>query len=547
MPKEPRPTTDSPARPATDPPETPETPRHRLVGRITHTDGSPMPGAVITVTEPADGPDGRYLKGCLSDVYGIYTMVLEERDYLLNAFYMGFESVSVELKIRADTTVDFVLAESSTELDDIVISARGGRLRSATMGMENLTPEFIRTMPALMGEADLMKSLQLLPGVQATSEGGSGFSVRGGGHDQNLILLDDATLYNASHLMGFFSVFNNDVVDDVTLYKGDIPASFGGRLSSLLDVRTRDGGRERIAGSGGIGLISSRISLEGPLGHDDAGFLVSGRRTYADLFLKLMPDEDLRKSKLYFYDANLRLAYDPGPRDRLYLSGYLGRDKMGTSFLGMDFGNRALSLKWSHTFSPNVYSSLSLTGSGYDYRVTAEYGDDIDQYWKSAMNDYGVRAETVFRIAGEHTLRAGWNMVYHLFRPGDMASRSADPMLAEIKLPRQDAMENGLYLSAESPVGGRLRLKYGVRTSFFSNIASGGSRGAGNADGSYSGGRYGRRFNLEPRVGMVWHAGESASVKASYSRTVQYIHIASNSAAGSPLDVWFQSSPGVKP
>ncbi|MCC8018469.1 MAG: TonB-dependent receptor plug domain-containing protein, partial [Rikenellaceae bacterium] len=181
--------------------------------------------------------------------------------------------------------------------------------------------------------------------VQATSEGGSGFSVRGGGHDQNLILLDDATLYNASHLMGFFSVFNNDVVDDVTLYKGDIPASFGGRLSSLLDVRTRDGGRERIAGSGGIGLISSRLSLEGPLGGNDAGFLVSGRRTYADLFLKLMPDEDLRKSKLYFYDANLRLAWEPGPRDRLCLSGYLGRDRMGTSFLGMDFGNRALSLK----------------------------------------------------------------------------------------------------------------------------------------------------------------------------------------------------------
>ncbi|MDH6356695.1 TonB-dependent receptor [Parabacteroides sp. PF5-9] len=493
--------------------------------------------------------------GVVTNAYGLYSLNLPSGRYTLIYSYIGYGSKEVAVDLYADTRQHVQLALASKALSEVVVSAEGrnANVSKIEMSTEKLSVKTIKAIPALMGEVDVIKAIQLLPGVQSTSEGSSGFSVRGGGHDQNLILLDEATVYNASHLMGFFSVFNNDAIKEVTLYKGDIPATFGGRLSSLLDIRSKDGNNQQFSGAGGIGLISSRLTLEGPIGSDKASFLISGRRTYADLFLKLASDKDIRDSGLYFYDMNAKLNFRINDNNRIYLAGYLGEDRFSTRFAGMNFGNKALTLRWNHIFSPKLFSNFSLVSSIYDYYLKLDLNSQIRQDWKSQMQDYGFKMDFSYHPHPAHTLKFGINSMYHNFIPGKGGGLGEEAVVERFSMPRQYALESAVYLSNESSIGDKLKLKYGLRFSLFQNITNGEELDfLEDYEVAYTknydkGKIYHHQSQFEPRLGAVFMFNDENSVKASYSRTAQYIQLASNSASGSPLDIWFQASQNVKP
>ncbi|MDR1403701.1 MAG: TonB-dependent receptor [Tannerellaceae bacterium] len=497
-------------------------------------------------------PDAR--TGTVSNAYGFYSLSLPRGKYTLVFSYIGYLKKEVPVELGANLKLNIGLDASARELGEVIISAesKNANITKAEMSVAKLSGKAIKTVPALMGEVDVIKAIQLLPGVQSTSEGSSGFSVRGGGHDQNLILLDEATIYSASHLMGFFSVFNNDAIKDVTLYKGDIPATFGGRLSSLLDVRTKDGNNQRFAGTGGIGLISSRLTLESPLGAKASG-LVSGRRTYADLFLTLAADENLRKASLYFYDMNAKVNVRIDDANRIFLAGYAGKDNFSNSFAGMNFGNQTVTARWNHIFSPRLFSNFTLIGSFYDYYLKSNLSEQLDQEWKSRMNDYGAKADFSYLPNPENSLKFGYNFVYHHFIPGEGGGVNAESIIGRIALPQKYAAEQALYMAHETTLAGKLKLKYGLRYSVFQNISNGQETDyLADYQVAYTktyrkGTIYKMQQQLEPRAGITYIISPSHSLKAGYSRTAQYIQLASNSSSGSPLDVWFQASQNIKP
>jgi hypothetical protein len=365
-------------------------------------------------------------------------------------------------------------------------------------------------------------------------------------------MLDEATVYSASHLMGFFSVFNNDAVKDVTLYKGDIPASAGGRLSSLMDIRSKDGNSQRFSGTGGIGLISSRLTLEGPVVADKATFVLSGRRTYADLFLKLSSDPDMRNTSLYFYDVNAKLNYRINDNNRLFISTYTGRDVLSYSDnMSMSFGNLTTTLRWNHVFSPRLFSNFTLIGSDYDYSMGSSSGVSAMLEWRSKIRDYGVKADFSWLPNPQNSIKFGYQATQHIFTPSEGGAR--DAIGGQISIPKTFALEHAVYLSNEMKVADALTLKYGLRYSLFQNISNGEVTDyltdySVDYSKTYSKGTiYNYHHRLEPRVGAAYLFNDANSVKASYSRTTQYIQLASNSAAGSPFDVWFPATQNVKP
>ncbi len=522
--------------------------RVTVSGNITDSaTGEDLIGATVYVEE---------LKtGTAANAYGFYSLSLPAGKYHLTVSFVGYQQHKQELELRKDEKLNIRLEPAANELQEVVVSAEGRNVNvsRAEMSVERISIKTLKRIPALMGEVDVIKAIQLLPGVQSTAEGSSGFSVRGGSHDQNLILLDEATVYNASHLMGFFSVFNNDAIKDVKLYKGDIPASFGGRLSSLLDVRTKDGNNQRFSGSGGIGTISSRITLEGPLFTDKMSYLISGRRTYADVFLIFANDEDLKKSTLYFYDMNGKLNYRINDNNRIFFAAYLGRDKFANAFAGMDFGNQTLSLRWNHVFSSRLFSNFTFIGSFYDYYLMADLGEQIAMDWKSKMRDFGFKADFSYNLNPNNSMKFGYHLTYHNFIPGEGGGIGESSIVANISEPMEYALEHALFIANESKIGQRLTVKYGLRYTLFQNISNGEqvytlNDYAVKDSAIYPQGEvYNNCSRWEPRIGMVYEINDRNSVKASYSRTAQFIQLASNSAAGSPLDVWFQSTPNVKP
>ncbi len=499
-------------------------------------------------------PDGTIVVKELNKVVHVganasYRIYLIPGTYTFTISAFGFDEKTETLKIQRDTLCNFILQEQANVLDEAVVSSAkaNGRISRPDMGVERLQIERIKAIPALMGEVDVIKTLQLLPGVQSAAEGSSGFNVRGGTPDQNLVLLDNAPMYNVSHLLGFFSVFNNDMVKDIQLYKGDIPVSQGGRLSSVLEVNSKDGNDDKIHASGGIGTISSRLTLDGPIVDDKLTFLISGRRTYVDLFLKLSSNEDLRNSTLYFYDLNAKLAYRINANNRLYLSGYMGNDKFGNKLADMDFGNKALVLRWNHLFSDKVFSDVSAIVSNYGYKLYSKIGDD-EYRWNSNIIDYGLRADFTWLINPSMTFRAGVSTGLHNFKPGDASS-----MDMNVDIPKSYALEHVIYASNQQKIGESLTLKYGLRFSLFQNIGAGTiysfTPNHEKIDSTVypSGDIFNTYTSLEPRVGFVYELNPSASVKGSYSRTTQFLHLVSNSAAGSPLDIWLPATPNVKP
>lgn len=494
-------------------------------------------------------------KGTVTNLYGFYSLSLVSGNYILVFSYVGYEVKEVPVSLDKDLVINIELSEKIRQLDEVTISSAGRKahVERAEMSIDKLPIKSIRRIPSLMGEVDVIKAIQLLPGVQASSEGASGFSVRGGNPDQNLILLDEATVYNASHLMGFFSVFNNDAVKDVTLYKGDIPAEYGGRISSLLDVRMKEGNNKKFSGAGGIGTISSRLTLEGPIFRNRTSYIVSGRRTYADLFLPLAKDEVLKKSKLYFYDLNAKVNHIFNDKNRIFLSGYLGNDVFSNKYAGMKFGNKTFTLRWNHLFSPRLFSNTTLMQSNFNYQISTPEGDVNSFQWISRMNDYSAKVDFNYYLTPDITLRFGVSSVLHKFSPGSAKGLGEESFFTEIILPDMYALENGIYLSAEQSAGKHWRFKYGLRVSTFHNI---GEAWVYHYNDNYqvydstfydTGEFYNHYVTAEPRIAVTFILDTLSSLKASYSRTTQFVHLAQNSTAGTPMDIWFPSSPNVSP
>ena len=509
--------------------------------------GESLIGATVFAEQTANGT--------ASNNYGFYSLSLPSGHYLLIYSYIGYESVQKEIQLNANMQMDMELAPGAEAIGEVTVQAekKDQNLARVEMGVEKLQPKIIKSIPALMGEVDVIKAIQLLPGVQSTSEGGSGFSVRGGTPDQNLILLDEATVYNASHLMGFFSVFNNDAINDLRLYKGDVPAQYGGRLSSLLDVRMKDGNSKQFAGTGGIGTISSRLTLEGPVKKDKTTFLVAGRRTYMDLFLPLASDENARDSKLYFYDLNLKFSHRMNTNNRLFLSGYLGRDVMKSPDFRMGFGNKTFTVRWNHIFNQKLFMNLTGIWSRYDYELGTSEDEPESWLWDSDLQDLGLKADFSYFIKPENMLNFGFQSYYHQFNPGSARGVGSESVFSEYTIQRNYALEHAAYLSHQFTIGEKLTVKYGVRASLFQSI---GKTTVYRYDDQYAvvdstfydhGEVYKNYFGLEPRLGINYRIDNDWSVKFNYNRSRQYIQQASNSTAGSPLDVWFPASPNVKP
>ena len=493
--------------------------------------------------------------GTTTNVYGFYSVSLNPGKYSITYTYIGYAAVERYIELKENLVLDIELQTREQQLKEVIITGErpDENIRKSEMSVVRMDIKTINRIPALMGEVDIIKAIQMLPGVQSTAEGSSGFSVRGGGPDQNLILLDEAIVYNASHLLGFFSVFNNDAIKDVILYKGDIPASSGGRLSSLLDIRMKDGNQKTMSGAGGIGTISSRLTLEGPIKNDHTSFLVAGRRTYVDVFLPLAKNKEIRDNILYFYDFNAKINHRIDDRNRIFLSGYFGRDVFSNDFARMSLGNQTGTLRWNHLFSQKLFSNFTLIHSMYDYRLGTPEGNANSFTWTSKMQNQSGKADFTWYADPNNTIRFGAAMIVHTFDPGHAKGTGSESLFTEFSLPENYALEYGVYLSNEQRISEKLLVKYGVRFSAFQNIGPG---TVYNYDEGYNvldSVVYGKRkifktFNaLEPRLGLNYILSNKTSVKASYSRTVQYIHLAQNSTAGTPLDLWFPSSPNVKP
>ncbi len=493
--------------------------------------------------------------GAVSNMYGFYSISIPAGSYTLVYSYIGYESFEKKIQLKENTTINVELQAKQQNQKEVVITAKRGNknVTNNEMSVVRMDAKTIRKIPAFMGEVDVIKALQLLPGIQASSEGSSGFSVRGGSPDQNLILLDEATVYNASHLLGFFSVFNNDAVKDVKIYKGDIPMNYGGRLSSVLDVRMNDGNQKSFSATGGIGTISSRLTLEGPLLKDKTSFIMSGRRTYFDLFLPLSADEEVRENVLYFYDFNAKVAHQINENNRIFISGYFGRDVFNNEFSKLTSGNQTFTLRWNHLFSKKMFSNFMFVYSKYDYYLGTPEGEANSFDWNSRMRDYGLKADFTLYSNPKNTIKFGVSSIYHIFDPGVAKGTGQQSLFNEFVVPSSYALENGLYLGNDQKINNKITMKYGLRFSMFQNV---GPTTIYNYDDNFesidstvykSGDFYKTYTGLEPRFGINYSINDKSSVKASYSRTFQYIQLAQNSTSGTPLDVWFPASPNVEP
>ena len=494
-------------------------------------------------------------RGSVTNSYGFYSVSVPKGEYTIEVSYVGYETISKKINLNQPVKLDLELKTAANEIKEVVVSSqrKDANITMNRMSSQQVSIATIRKMPALMGEVDLLKAVQLLPGVVSAGEGTSSFSVRGGGIDQNLIVLDEATIYNASHMMGFFSVFNNDAIKNMTLYKGDIPAAYDGRLASLLDIQMRDGNSKKISGSGGIGLISSRLTLEGPIGSDKTSFIVSARRTYADLFLKLSSDPDINKNQLYFYDFNAKINHRIDDNNRIFLSGYLGQDVFKNADAGFNFGNATVTGRWNHLFSQKLFSNFSLNYSRYNYGLQSTMSDNSNFDWKYNMQDMSVKADFSYYITPENTMKFGYNAVLHKLKPGTITSSRGATSYDNYVLADINAFEHALYISDEYQASKRLSVKAGLRLTGFSSIGSG---TVYNYDSNYnaidstvykSGQVIKTFYRLSPRLGINYLLDKQSSVKASYARTNQFLQMASNSTAGTPLDLWFTAGKNIKP
>lgn len=511
-----------------------------------------------------------YLKGttngAVTNEYGFFSLTAIEGDYTLIISFIGYEEVIKEIILDSDKSFNIELKELSTVLDEVTITAEEPErvnIRKPQIGVSKLNSSTIKQMPVVLGEVDVLKSIQMLPGVTNSGEGTGGFNVRGGAVDQNLVLLDEAIIYNTSHFFGFFSVFNNDAIKDIKLYKGDIPAKFGGRVASVLDVRQKEGNSKEFALTGGVGLISSRLTAESPLFNNKGSFLVAGRSSYAHLFMPLI--EDVKDDKISFYDLNVKTNYEINNNNRIYLSGYFGRDVFDISnIMQSKYGNVSGNLRWNHIFNDKLFSNLSLIYSKYDYQIVLDF---VQLDWIANIKNYNLKYDFKYYLNEKLKLEFGFSSILYNLNPGEVKPTSQDSPINYLKLEQKRAIESGLFASAEHKITDKLTAQYGIRFSRFSRL--GGQKLSNyvnnqpvvynNQLGIYEEGEEsGETFykksesietfnNLEPRLGLSYQLNQSSSVKASYTKSSQYLHLLSNTSAVTPLDIWAPSGKYIKP
>jgi len=487
-----------------------------------------------------------------TNAYGFYSLNLPNGSYKLEVSYVGYQSFIKEVEISENIKLSVELL-ASNELAEVVVTEvkRNNNVSSAQMGVDKLNVKDIRNVPVLFGESDIIKTLQLLPGIKSAGEGNSGFFVRGGAVDQNLILLDEAPVYNASHLLGFFSTFNSDAIKDVTVYKGGMPAQYGGRLSSVLDIKMNDGNKKEYTVEGGLGLISSRLKVEGPFKKDKSSFIVSGRRTYADLFLGLSPDSSINNNTLYFYDLNAKANYQIDDKNVVYLSGYFGRDKLGlANTFGFGWGNATATLRWNHLFSSRLFSNTSLIYSNYDYTIENLLGGNEFKV-SSSIRDFNIKQDFQYALNNQHEIKFGIDAIQHTIAPGKLTTSSLN--INPLTIQNRKGYEVAAYISDDYKVTDNINIVFGTRLSTFSLMGGGNFKTYdvnGNivAEKNYDGNEIVKSYiNLEPRFSSSFLIDETKSIKASYTRNTQNLHLMSNSTATSPTDLYIMNSNNTKP
>ncbi len=495
-------------------------------------------------------PEGLKI-GVTTNEYGFFSLTLPEGKYNIVFSYIGFQTVKNEIILDKDLYQNVSLSPHETKIKEITVVSRPKTdfVCQNEIGAVRLNVKELSVIPVMFGEQDILKSIQLMPGISPVGEGNSGFYVRGGNPDQNLILLDDAPVFNPSHLLGFFSVFNSDAISDVQLYKGGVPARYGGRASSVMDIRMKEGNMKDYNFSGGLGLISSRIMAEGPLSKDQSSFMISGRRTYADLFLPLSNDEKVKDNKLYFYDLNLKTNLIINARNRIFLSGYFGRDVLEANDFGFNWGNKAGSLRWNHQFSPSLFANTTMVINDYNYKTEG----DIDGKFslQAGIKDFSLKQDYALSLFNHLNFLFGFNSVLHHFKPGEVVSNSRN--IKNFSIPEKVGWENAIYAFSEFQPTEKLKIGAGLRLSTFSRIGSG-TENTYNSTASivssktFASGKFYRNYAaLEPRFNLTWLISDVSSVKAGYNRMSQYIHLLSNSSAGTPVDYWLPTSNNIKP
>jgi hypothetical protein len=502
--------------------------------------------------------------GTTTNEYGFYSITIPKGTYKVSISYLGYVIDEQTIELDQNTRNNFGLTSEEEKLDEVVITndeRKATNIRKAEMSTNKLSVATIKQMPVVLGETDVLKAILMLPGVTNAGEGASGFNVRGGAADQNLILLDEASIFNSSHVFGFFSVFNPDAIKDMKLYKGGIPARYGGRASSVLDIYQKDGNSKDFHANGGIGLISSRLLAEGPIVKDKGSFLFGGRASYAHLFLKLTDN----KNVAYFYDLNAKLSYKLNPNNSLYLSGYFGRDvfSLAESFENI-YGNSTLNLRWNHLFSDKLFSNLSLIYSDYYYGLDLDF---LGFLWNSGIKNYNLKYDFKNYISDDFRLNYGANAIFYEFNPGTIKPSDDASGINYDQLQKKKAFEPALYLDAEHDLGKKITLSYGLRYSLFYRLGSSTINVYENNRAVVFNSelqvyekakpigtvRYDKNetiadfSNLEPRAAIAYQLDDNQSIKASYNRLVQYLQLISNTASPTPLDIWTPSDQFIEP
>ena len=503
--------------------------------------------------------------GTTTNEYGFYSITIPTGQYQIRISSVGFQTLEQNISLEKSTKNNFKLLGIEEVLEEVVITndKKAINIRRAEMSTNKLSIATIKKMPVVLGEVDVLKSLLLLPGVTNAGEGASGFNVRGGGADQNLILLDEATIFNSSHVFGFFSVFNPDAIKDLKLYKGGIPARYGGRASSVLEIYQKDGSSKAFHMNGGIGLISSRLLAEGPIVKDKGSFLIGGRASYAHLFLKLSNKQ--KNNAAYFYDLNTKLSYRLAQNNNLYLSGYFGRDvfKLDNSFTNT-YGNTTLNLRWNHLFTDKLFSNLSMIYSDYYYGLDLNF---VSFKWDSGIKNYNVKYDFKNYISDKFKLSYGINGIYYSFNPGTITPADVNSGINPDQLEKKHAFEPAIYIDAEQELSKKIAVSYGLRYSLFYrlgqskvNIYTNNEPVTFNPDlqiyekstpigtKNYDKNKVIKSYSyLEPRFSIAYQLNENQSIKASYNRMVQYLQLISNTSSPTPLDIWTPSDNFIKP
>jgi hypothetical protein len=492
--------------------------------------------------------------GAITNAYGFFSLTAPPGEQIVVFSYVGYKSVSVKLNVDKSIALNITLQPGST-LTELVVteqSSHNENIQDVQPGVNRLSISEVNNVPVLLGEKDIIKTIELLPGIQTTGDANTGFYVRGGGSDQNLILLDGAPVYNASHLFGFFSTFNSDAIKDITLYKGGMPAEYGSRLSSVLDIKMDEGNNKKYTAEGGIGLISSRIKVEGPIVKNKSSFMLSARRTYADVFLKLSPDTALNTASLYFYDINLKANYQLNDRNTVYLSGYIGKDDIGLKNNFMtDWGNTTATLRFNHVFTSKLFSNTSLIYSKYSYNVI-NYDTNSNFSVASKIEDLNLKEDLTAFISNTQTLSFGTGIVHHTIVPGDINSSTSSSFNSQT-IENRYAYDFSAYVSDAWKPNDKLNIVYGLRLNIFSLFGPGSfnsydENGHISATSTYlSGQSVVNYLNAEPRLSVNYNLNDQSSIKAAYNLNTQNIHLLSNSTSSLPTDLYVMSSNNIKP